>query len=421
MHRRSFLGQSLASASLAALPPLRAAATAPANPLANLSDPAEIRRRTAAARPLSGAKIPENLPQILGATHYDGHYHLTDKPFLIEGAERLRSFGFDVAKFWLREDELPGYGYNSDWKSALQSGRLVDVLRHPYYLETLEMPFRTVMLEVFPLVGNKQTFFAGDNNFTDEEEQFHDVASYLLKTYAARDIVFILQHWEGDWMLRREEGGTWGEVPADEVKRRCDAFIRWLAARQKGVERARAEAPADTRCKVYHAAEVNRVFDLEKGLPTLTTHVLPHVALDLVSWSAYDGLADETRTWHGVELIRKHMRPSPTFGDKAVYIGEIGFPERGRSRQEIIGFWDRVMGTLLAMDIPWIVHWELYCNEPHDGTKGDRRPRTNEEMRGFWLVRPDGSLSHAGDFLGSLVRHAGQTLPETEIKRLLAP
>jgi hypothetical protein len=418
MHRRTFLTQSLAAASL---PAALKAAAAPSRLPAGLTDPAEIRRRTAAARPLAGARIPENLPRILGATHYDGHYHLTQKPFLIEGAEQIRGLGFDVAKFWLREDDLPGYGYNSDWSAALKTGRLVDVLRHPYYVETLEMPFRTVMLEVFPLVGNKQTFFAEKNDFADEEEQFHEVASHLLKTYGARDMVFILQHWEGDWMLRREEGGTWGEVPADEIKRRCDAFIRWLAARQRGVERARAEAPAATRCKVYHAAEVNRVWDLEHGLPTLTTHVLPHVALDLVSWSAYDGLADETRTWHGIELIQKHMRPSPTFGNKAVYIGEIGKPERGLSRREIIDFWDRVMGVFLAMEIPWIVHWELYCNEPHDGSKQDRRPRQADDMRGFWLIRPDGSLSHAGDYLAALVQHAGGTLPTPLIDRLRSP
>lgn len=415
MNRRSFLRQSAAAAVTTGI----AAPLAGGNPASEgLTDPTAIRKRVAAARPLSGGALPAKLPEILGATHYDGHYHLTNKPFLIEGAEKLRELGMDVAKFWLREDELPGYGYNSDWSSALRSGRLVDVLRHSDYIEALKLPFRTVMLEVFPLVGNKQTFFSGTNDFADEEEQFHEVASYLLETYKDREITFILQHWEGDWMLRREEGGTWGEVPEAEIKRRCDAFIRWLSARQRGVERARRDAPPGNRCKIYHAAEVNRVWDLEKGLPTLTSHVLPHVTLDLVSWSCYDGLENEVKFWHGIELIQRHMRPSPTFGDNAVYIGEIGKPERGLKRDQIINFWDMAMGVMLALEIPWIVHWELYCNEPHDGTKQDRRPRKAEDMQGFWLVRPDGSLSHGGEYLTALLQHKGGKLPASVIASL---
>jgi len=407
IERRRFLKLAGAAATLGALDPMRSQAeTGP-----NLTAPDEIERRVRAARPLLGGKIPADLKDRLGLTHYDGHYHLTDKPFLVEGAETIHRLGMNVAKFWLREDELPGYGYHSDWSGALKSGRLVDVLKHKDYREALSQPFRTVFLEVFPLVGNKQTFFSGDNDFADEEDQFHEVASYLLKTYADRDISFVLQHWEGDWMLRREEGGTWGQVPAAEVDRRCDAFIRWLSARQRGVEKARKEV-AVTKCRVYHAAEVNRVWDGTKGLPTLTNRVLPHVTLDLVSWSSYDGMGSAVSTWQGIELIRQHMRPSPVFGKNAVFVGEIGKPENEAKVAEVIDWWDRAMGVMIAMEIPWIIHWELYCNEPKDGTKSDRRPRKAEEMRGFWFVRPDGGLSHSGRYLTTLLRHAGTTLPD---------
>ena len=413
--RRRFLKQSGAAAALAAFGQSRSfAADTPV-----LTAPADIEKRVREARPLLGGKIPASLKDRLGATHYDGHYHLTDKPYIIEGAEAIHRLGMNVGKFWLREDELPGYGYNSDWSPALKSGRLVDVLKHKDYVEALAVPFRTVFLEVFPLVGTKQTFFSGDNNFANEQEQFQEVAAYLLKTYADRDITFVLQHWEGDWMLRREEGGTWGAVPPAEVDRRCDAFIRWLSARQRGVEQARKEAGA-SKCRVYHAAEVNRVWDSTKGLPTLTNRVLPHVTLDLVSWSSYDGMGSAVSTWQGIELIRHHMRPSPVFGKNAVFIGEIGKPEQGEKEADIIEWWDRAMGVCLAMEIPWIVHWELYCNEPKDGTKADRRPRKAEEMRGFWLIRPDGSLGHAGRYLTTLLEHAGKTLPD-EVRKSFHP
>jgi len=406
--RRKFFQQAGFGLAAAALTPSLIAQAAEQTGV-KLTPAAEIEERVRLARPLLGGKIPSDLADRLGTTHYDGHYHLTDKPFIIEGAEKIHELGMNVAKFWLHEDSLPGYGYNSTLKEALKTGRLVDVLKHQEYVAALAVPFKTVMLEVFPLVGSKQSFFEGDNDFADEESQFYEVASYLLKTYAKRDVKFILQNWEGDWMLRRAEGGTWAKVPADEIKRRCDAFIRLLGARQRGVERARREA-GPTQCQVYHAAEVNRVWDGTKGLATLTTHVLPQVTVDLVSWSSYDGMNSAVTAWQGVELIRAHMRPSPIFGKNAVYIGEIGKPENEDKKDKIIEWWDRAMGVAFAMELPWLVHWELYCNEPRDGTKEDRRPRKADEMRGFWFVRPDGNLSYSGQYLSDLLHHAGKRL-----------
>ena len=375
-----------------------------------LTPAAEIEERVRKARPLLGGKIPADLADRLGATHYDGHYFLTDKPYLVEGAEAIHRLGMNVAKFWLREDKLPGYDYNSDWQIPLDA-RLVDVLQHKYYVEALALPFRAIAFEVFPL-SHKAGYLDYESDFADEEKQFHEVAVYLLKTYAARDITFILQHWEGDWMLRGKEGKTWSTLPADELKRRCDGFVRFLAARQRGVERARREA-GTTRAKVYHAAEVNRVWDGTKGIPTLTTHVLPHVALDLVSWSSYDGMDSVVNAWQGIELIRQHIKPSPAFGKPVVYIGEIGKPENtGATKKEIVEWWDRALGVFFALEIPWIINWELYCNEPKDGTKADRRTRKAEELRGFWLIRPDGSLSYSAEYLVSLLKNAGGRLPE---------
>ena len=120
-----------------------------------------------------------------------------------------------LGMFWLSDDGLPGYGYNSRLHDVAASGRLVDVLKHPEFVAALAYPFATVMLEIFPLRGSNRSFSDGESSFADEEEQFHEVAAYLLKTYGKRDLTFVLQHWEGDWMLRRSEAGTWAQVPAD--------------------------------------------------------------------------------------------------------------------------------------------------------------------------------------------------------------
>lgn len=415
MKRREFIRNASAGFGAAAFTPSLAAFAAPENG-PRLTPAAEIEQRVRAARPSHGGLIPADFAKRFGATHYDGRYHFTDKPYLVEGAEKMHELGMGVAKFWLREDDLPGYRYNSDWGIPLDQ-RLVDVLKHPYYVAALDVPFSTVFLEVFPLTGSKTTFFDTDSDYKNEEEQFHEVAAYLLKTYGERDITFILQNWEGDWAFRHNDRNTWEQTPADVVERRAVLFARFLAARQRGVERARQEA-GPAKCRVLHCAEVNRVLDATRGIPTVMTHVLPRVAVDLVSWSCYDGLDSPVKLWQGIEMLRHYMLPSPALGGKQVFIGEIGEPENipNQNEKRVVDLWDRSMAVCLALDIPWIVHWELFCNEPNDGTKPDRRVRKAEELKGFWYVRPDGSLGWGASYLDGLLKHAGSTLPEDQGK-----
>ncbi len=212
-------------------------------------------------------------------------------------------------------------------------------------------------------------------------------------------------------MFRGRAGGEWKIPEPRALQERADAFVRWFSARQNGVNKAREKAGL-TRCRVYNAAEVNRVLDALKGIPTLCTHVLPHVALDWISWSSYDGMGSATATWQGLELIRHYARPAPGEKQPRIFVGEIGLPEQGRKENEVVDWWDRAMGVLLAWEVPYIIHWELYCNELADGRKDDRSNHTAADMRGFWLLRPDGSLSYSAQYLTALLQHAGGTLPE---------
>ena len=133
--RRTFLKQAGLGAAAITMMPHELAHAAGSSKYA-LTPAREIEGRVRAARPLLGGKIPADFANRLGTTHYDGHYFLTQKPYLIEGAEKIHELGMNVAKFWLREDKLPGYGYNSDWQIPLDS-KLVDVLQHKYYEEAL--------------------------------------------------------------------------------------------------------------------------------------------------------------------------------------------------------------------------------------------------------------------------------------------
>ena len=150
--------------------------------------------------------------------------------------------------------------------------------------------------------------------------------------------------------------------------------------------------------------------DLWKKIPTMTEHVLPKVELDLVSYSAYDGMKDPLTLWKCIAEIRRHCRTGPLFGKAAVFVGEIGIPENDAPNR-LMERWDEFMGVILAADVRYIAHWELYCNEfKKDLEKKVKPPITDPAlMRGFWLVKPDGSLSQSGSYFGGLWKKARNT------------
>lgn len=396
------------------------AATAVSSSLSPASD-MEILDRVNPARPLRGGRIPADLARRLGAAHVGGRYHFTSKPFLIEGAERVHQLGLGGIKLWFSNVER-GYTFNSDWNLP-SAYRFVELAQHPYFASALALPFSVVALEIFAARRTAGTMDLTDPEYDTaiDEAQMYELTRHLLRTYRDRAVTFLLQNWEGDWMLRGSARDGWMRGDYPRLEQRVAGFCRWFDARQRGVERARAEVTG-TRCRVLHAVEVNRVFDLLKGIPTVTTHVLPHIRPDFISWSCYDGLNTGARQagksavgiWRGLDLIQHHARTTQQDGTgrPAVYIGELGFPENVTTPEAAVQMMDGALGALIARGVPYLLYWELYCNERKDGTKP--RPVASEpaeELRGFWLVRPDDRLGGVGEYLSRLLAHAGGHLP----------
>ena len=378
---------------------------APKNLPDYLTKPEAIEQAATKARPLLGGTVPEDFYKRLGATHYAGKYCLTEKPFLLEGCEALRNFGFGTCKLWF-ENFLPGYGFHSDWSSLNPAGTLVDIAKHPYFQAAFEIPFGTFVLENRTVRGKNKNIYDADNSFEEDEKQCEELTQYLYETYSDREITFILQQWEGDWLFRQNYAPDW-TLERQVAEKRSDVFRRWFTARQNGVLKGRDVAGQGKKCRVLFAVEVNRVLDLMQGIPTLTELVLPNMETDLVSWSAYDGLDNVVDCWHGIELIRHFSKPTGFFGKPVVYIGEIGRPEQELKKTDLTQWWDRFMGVFLAQEIPWILHWELYCNELTEEAKKKPVPDNGiysaEDLRGFWLLRPDGTPSIAAEYFKRLL------------------
>ncbi len=386
---------------------------------------AKIRAKIEAHRPSRLARLPADFNARIGATHVAGKYCFTNKPFLIEGADKLIELGTRLGKFWF----MPNggghdYPFNSTWRKA---ENFVELARMDYWEQVFAMPFKTLILEAHTPQGDSfrqqkpQSFY---DSITDD---FAEITTHFYKKFRDREVTIVLQHWEGDWLLRGA-GQKW-DPPPEDWKKRCEQMQRWLAARQAGVTKARKEfldergprvadpqqsgtrrsrpSNNEVKCRVVHAAEVNRVVDAWKNIPTMTTHVLPGVELDLVSYSYYDAMQSPLTLWKAIEEIRKHARTSGPFGTSAVFLGEVGIPEN-EQRDRINERWDEFLGVALALNMPYVVHWQLFCNELNPKlTPAPRSPvKSNTDVRGFFLVRPDGSLSESGKYLAGLWRRA---------------
>ena len=361
--------------------------------------------------------LPPLLRNGLGVTHVAGRYHFTDQPFLVEGAERVLSLGYSSLKLWFT-NAADAYPFNSDWSALGADPTYVQLARHPYYRTVFALPFKNFALEAQGPVGPTEMLksaHGGDPEsvFANEERQVADLCDYLFKEFKDRDVTFILQNWEGDWMFRREAKSKWDEGQYPELDVRRSAFIAWFKARQRGVERARSANPG-SKCKVLHAIEVNLVLDTWKNIPTVTSQVLPEVAVDLVSWSCYDGFrcwnksSVETAVglWQGIETIEHFAKKQQSGKPVPVMIGEIGVPERkdGFDEKSIEAIYNGAMAVFAAKNTPNVFLWEIYCNEIAKGILKETRNYGANELNGFWLVRPDGSLGYTGRYFERLLK-----------------
>ena len=348
-----------------------------------------------AAALAGGLPLSSDPRERFGATHVGGVYAFGKEPFLVEGARRLLELGTRAGKFWFTPHQpARGYRWNHEWPKC---HTLVDLARTAAYRAVFDLPFRVIALEAqLPFDDGEWRKPGLEERLPAHRDAFRDLARHLYATYGERDITFILQNWEGDWLLRGRAGELWNPPPPDAAAL-CARMAAWMAARQEGVALARAEFPT-ARCRVLNAIEVNRVVDGAVGIPTVTRDVLPKVEVDLVSYSAYDALASPQALAESLREIRRHARTGAgPLGEGALMLGEIGIPENDQPR-DIRARWDGFTRVALDLNVLWTFVWELYCNEPRPGVD-TRQPVTRaEDVRGFYLVKPDGTLSETGSY-----------------------
>ncbi|MDV2496678.1 MAG: hypothetical protein RX316_10805, partial [bacterium] len=345
---------------------------------------------------LTSAKWQKGLPDILGVSHVDGKYYFGAEDFLNEGADRIGDLGSRVIKVWFhRVDEK--YPWNSSWPVM---NNLVEQAQAPYFQELFAKHFTT-----FVLLAQTEVSSFGDGmtaqEILDEQQEFYNLTTYLLNTYQNTGKTFILQHWEGDWLIRN---GSY-DPEVDPTPTAIAGMIDWLNARQAGVDQARAEFTG-SGVKVYHAAEVNIVVkSMNQGKPNVINAVLPFTNCDMVSYSAWDSttggnIGNPEVLRNALDFIAQNMPDNNDFGDKNVYLGEFGLPENDYTQNQLETAVTQDTQTALQWGCQYVLYWQLYCNELVSGTPPISN---NSDVRGFWLIKPDGSYAWTWDYFYNLL------------------
>lgn len=322
----------------------------------------------------------------VGTQSIGARYKFTQDNVLEESAQEIAALGSDTLKIAL----TPNYATDYMLEKSAQIRSVMDLLQsYPSFERVMDMPFRNIMLWVYPFRDSKSAFSKGFISESDAEgiyREIYDLTAHLLKRYSGSGKTFFIGNWEGDWHTLREIY----DYNLDPTPEAIQGAIQWFNLREKAVADARRDT-VHADVQVYFYIELNHVRKaMEADRPTIVNRVLPHIRTDYVSWSSYDvtkpaavlgGEEGRALVVNALNYIEAHLPPSDIPG-KRVFIGEYGF--------ELSSFKDAdlqrkytasIMKWALEWGCPFVLYWELYCNEV-DAATG--------KHRGYWLIDDQG-------------------------------
>lgn len=344
-----------------------------------------------APKSISGER---NIQEVVGVAHVNGLYAPGNREtdFLNQGADDIQALGSKTIKVWFFQPHI-NYAFHSEWPDHFNS--LVEMAEYPYFKTLFDKPFMHYILMTYT-PGKHEHYWRNGVSAEDIEREyrhFFDLTMYLMNTYAGTSKTFVLQHWEGDWAIRGNYDAE--QKPTDQA---IEGMILWLNARQSGVDEARRQVK-ESDVNVYHAAEVNKVLSsMHDNTPNVVNTVLPHTKLDLVSYSCWEVMTDSVALKKALNFIADNIAPSKDFANRNVYLGEFGWPENETDEAVYRAAIQNTLEIALDWGCPYAIYWQLYCNEKQSQTTSE-----NGDVRGFWLIRPDGTRTWSWAYLQSIL------------------
>lgn len=336
---------------------------------------------TAAASHAAENRIPRP-SLVVGTQSIGAKYKFSDSPLLVESARQIHRMGSDILKIAVTPKYQDDYMMEKD--PEIRS--LLDLFqRKPEFAEVCGMSFPHLQLWIYPFSDTRSAFRLGhvpEAEARQVYQEIYDFTAYLLKTYSGSGKSFYLGNWEGDWHLQEERY----DHAYDPNETAIRGAIDWFNLRSKAVADARRDTPHEG-VQVFFYIEINHVRKaLTEDRPALVNRVLPHIDTDYVSWSSYDitkeaakrgGEEGKKMVMDALNYIEAHLPPSDLPG-KRVMIGEYGFENASAPSPQLQA---RYSADLIRWGLEWgcpfILYWQLYCNEIDAKTR---------RHRGYWLI-----------------------------------
>lgn len=337
-----------------------------------LAQPAEAQQDLTCS--VGAEAIAHSYNYTLGTQAIGGNYQFGKGSRLIEQVRQVRDMGSNLLKISLAEGSAEKYGTKA---AAAKAETTLDYVQSsPELQQTLDMDFTYYLAWVHSFTDAKWR----DGVSMTEARQYYDemyaLTAWLLQRYSGTGKMFLLGNWEGDWqLLGRQDRDA---VPTQTA---TDGMIALLKIRQLAVDNAKEAVPHDN-VEVYHYLELNLARKGMAGQPSVASGVLPHVNVDLVSYSAYEAIKQSQKP--DLESIRQpltqiiayiegQMQPKPGLPfARRVFIGEYGYHADRRKPLTVKQQYVKsrfVMQTALELDLPFALIWQMYNNEyAEDGT-----------------------------------------------------
>ena len=344
---------------------------------------------------------------VIGIVHAGGRYNFSQQPYMTEGANLIRDdIGSRVIKLFLGSDINDQYSFNEEWGSY---GSLAELVRSDEIKSVFRKDFSTIILVAYEFERAEWSTVSlkSPADFSAVTEEFYQLTLELIKSYNGSGKTFVLQNWEGD----NELTPALKSVAKEHKNTVINNYLQYNNARQAGIEKARKELFENPEnqgkyggVEVLGALEVNYLSYNGGGESKVVDVVVPDSDADLFSfsdWSTANARLNEDLDYYLGKINEKRAD-----GDKKtmndIYLGEFGRAEYysgTADEQSQFGVAMETAKIAVTKGVRYVCYWSLMCNERVGGET--TRP-ANADMKGFWLIKPDGTLTKTFWYLKGL-------------------
>lgn len=305
----------------------------------------------------------EDYNVVLGTNSFYTKYQHTDDTKIIEQAKQTRALGSNILKISVSKKVLKDYGIKNE--DVYDMMDVIDLI--PDYDQVFQMDFKYYFMWFHTATGIKWKKGISKAQEDMLYKEMYDFTKHLLTTYNNTGKTFFIGNWEGDWLLHPQMKKK--SIPSQED---VQNMTKWLQIRARAINDAKRTI-AYENVQLYYYVEVNLAVKGMEGNTCVTKDILPHVDADFVSYSSYESSKKKDYETNKASLtnvlnyIESQLKPKEGLPFKRrVFIGEYGghaFDDKPETFLRQFNNVKDIMQISLELDLPFVLHWQLYNNE----------------------------------------------------------